>query len=355
MLSGGGTGGSVAPLIALAEELKRQDSSLEFLWVGTKKGVEFSMVEEAAIPFFAISSGKLRRYFSLRNFTDTFMIALGFFQSLHLLWRWQPSIVVSAGSFVSVPLIWAAWLLRIPILVHQMDITPGLANKLVAPFASVVTVTFEQSLSDYGSKARLIGNPVRSEIKKVHLLDRYNAISRFGFKNDLPIVLIVGGGTGAEAINRFVMDTLPELTINARIIHQTGTSKSRAENNPRYRSFDFMDTTTLTEAFAACDLVISRAGLGFITEICYLEKPMILIPMPGTHQEENARVLAEKNSAVVLHQKDLVGDVFARVVTKLLADKASLKELSENAKKVMPANAELEMAKIVQDIMANIK
>lgn len=354
MLSGGGTGGSVTPLIALAEELKRQDETLEFLWVGTKKGVEFTIVEEAAIPFFGISSGKLRRYFSFRNFTDLILIIIGFCQSVILLWRWQPSVLISAGSFVAVPLTWAAWLMRIPVLVHQMDITPGLANKLMAPFAKVVTVTFRQSLDDYGSKAKLIGSPVRSEIKKVHLLDRQNAIQRFGFKNDLPIILVVGGGTGAEAVNKIVIDALPELTMHARVIHQTGLSKSMAENNPRYRAFEFLDSTTLTEAFAACDLVISRSGIGFITEICFLGKPMILIPMPNSHQEENARVLAESDSAIVLRQNELTGDVFTKVVLKLLSDKQLMQVIGDNAKKVLPDNAEAEMAKIVQEIMANI-
>ncbi|MEI8361049.1 MAG: undecaprenyldiphospho-muramoylpentapeptide beta-N-acetylglucosaminyltransferase [bacterium] len=353
LLSGGGTGGSVTPLIALVEELKLNNDGLEFLWLGTKKGIEFEMVDEAAIPYVSIASGKFRRYFSLFNISDILKIFYGFWQSLFVLLKFKPAIVVTAGSFVAVPVAIAAWVLRIPVLVHQMDFVPGLANRIMAPFARVITVVFARSLNDYGAKARLIGNPVRPEIKKVHLLDRQNAIHRFGFKDDLPIILVVGGGTGAEAINKLVVESLAELTLHARIIHQTGASKTRSENNPRYIAFDFLDSTTLTESFAASDIVISRAGLGFITEISYLGKPMVLIPMPNSHQEENARMIGEMNAAIVLKQNELTPELFAKIIMKLLEDKKLLDELAVSSKKIMPANAAEAMAEIVTETLIN--
>ena len=160
LLTGGGTGGSVAPLLAIAESLTMQD----FLWLGTKSGPERKMVEEAGIKFKAISGGKLRRYFSFKNLGDIFKIKLGFFQSLFIMLKWRPNLVMSAGSFISVPVVYAAWLLRVPALIHQQDVKAGLANKLMAPFSKVITVAFEKSLADYGKKAIWIGNPVRQSL-----------------------------------------------------------------------------------------------------------------------------------------------------------------------------------------------
>ena len=165
ILTGGGTGGSVAPLLGVAEMLQRRDAKscvstdagYEFLWIGTKHGPERAMVEREKIEFIAIPSGKMRRYASFKNFIDPFFILAGFFKSLYIILKWKPDFVMSAGSFVSVPVIWAAWLLRVPSLVHQQDARPGLANVLMAPFAGVITVTFEKSLMDYGKKAVWIG------------------------------------------------------------------------------------------------------------------------------------------------------------------------------------------------------
>ena len=157
MLTGGGTGGSVSPLLAVVDELKKQGDYYSFVWVGTKKGPEKFMVEREGIKFITIANGKLRRYFCLQNFIDPFKIIFGFFQSIKILNKERPKIVMSAGGFVSVPAVWAAGLLRIPVLIHQLDARPGLANKLMAPFASVVTTTFEKSVNDYGNKAEWIG------------------------------------------------------------------------------------------------------------------------------------------------------------------------------------------------------
>ena len=165
LFTGGGTLGSVMPLLAVLEELKLRDPGLDFLWVGTGKGPEKQIVETGGAHFKSIISTKLRRYFDARNFFAPFFIVLAFFQSFFLLRKERPSIVVSAGGFVGLPLIWAAWCQKIPILIHQEDAIPGLANRLAAPFAKKITVTFPKSADAYPkNKTAILGNPVRAEI-----------------------------------------------------------------------------------------------------------------------------------------------------------------------------------------------
>ena len=248
LLTGGGTGGSVAPLLAVAEELNNpinppaplcKGGKYEFLWLGTKYGPEKEMIastsfgagEKAGIKFRAISGGKWRRYFSLKNFSDLIKIKIGFWQSLWIMIKWRPDLVISAGSFISVPVVWAAWVLRVPILIHQQDVQPGLANKLMAPLAKVVTVTFEKSLNDYGKKAVWLGNPTRRSLEIPNPKFQIQNLN-----NNLPVVLIVGGGTGAEAINDLVWQSLGELTKFCQIIHITGKNKGMLNDKPELRA-----------------------------------------------------------------------------------------------------------------------
>ena len=163
ILTGGGSGGPVTPLLALADDLRA--GGFDIAWIGTRAGIEKQIVSEAAIPYHSIAAGKFRRYFSWHNIIDPFKILVGFFQSISLLTTLGPRLVITAGAFVSVPVVWAAWALRIKVIVHQEDIRPGLANRLMAPCADVVTVTFEESLKDYGNKARWTGNSVRQEFR----------------------------------------------------------------------------------------------------------------------------------------------------------------------------------------------
>ncbi|MBU4014724.1 glycosyltransferase, partial [Patescibacteria group bacterium] len=170
LLTGGGTGGSVAPLLAISDVGCRMSDvgKFKFTWIGTRNGVEKQMVQKENIKFISIASGKFRRYFSIKNFIDLFKIIFAFFQSLAILIKEKPALVMSAGSFVSVPVVWAAWLLRVPVLIHQQDVRHGLANKLMAPFANVITVTFEKSLADYGKKAVWTGNPAQNTKTRKH-------------------------------------------------------------------------------------------------------------------------------------------------------------------------------------------
>jgi len=281
------------------------------------------------VVFRAISSGKLRRYFSLKNFTDIFKIFFGCIESFFILVRNRPSLVISAGGFVSVGVVWSAWILRIPILIHQQDIRPGLANKLMAPFARVVTSTFKKSLKDYGTKAVWTGNPIQDSVEIL------NEENYFEIKKGLPLVLVVGGGTGAEAINELIENNLNSLSEFAQIIHITGKGKRDREIYKNYSSFEFLEHDYMLEALKKSELVISRAGLGFLTELSFFGKPSILIPMPDSHQEDNARIFKEKGAAIVLNQKELTSEDFLFNIKKILNNEDLKKKLGENIKKII--------------------
>jgi UDP-N-acetylglucosamine--N-acetylmuramyl-(pentapeptide) pyrophosphoryl-undecaprenol N-acetylglucosamine transferase len=358
LLTGGGTGGSVSPLLAVAEELNNlptppyQGGGLEFSWVGTKRGVEREMVEKAGIKFIAIPSGKLRRYLSVKNFLDPFKIIAGFFKSLFIILEFRPSLIMTAGAFVSVPVVWAGWLLRVPVLVHQQDVRPGLANKLMAPFANTITVAFEKSLKYFGKKAVWTGNPIQLTITN-YQLSIEKVYKEFELNKDLPTVLIVGGGTGAEAINKLVWGSLDELRKICQIIHIVGKDKSKKLEVKNYKSFEFLDHKKVMEIMQVADLVVSRAGLGFLTEISSLAKPAILIPFSDSHQEDNARIFGEKNGVIILNQNKLTPEIFISKIKDLLNNKKLLKELGNNAGKVMKKGANEEMARIVERITRN--
>ena len=249
------------------------------------------------------------------------------------------------------PLVWAAAYRRIPILIHQQDIRPGLANKLMAPLARVVTITFEKSFIDYGPRAVLTGNPLKDvssfEIKKIETRNRY------GFRIDEPLVLVIGGGTGAKAINDLVIESLPNLLSICQLVHLTGRGKKTTSENKfeNYQSFEFLDQNEVLSLMASADLVISRCGLGVLTELSSLAKASILIPMPNSHQEENAAVFKDREAAVVLNQSDLNPGSIVSEIKKLLSDDKSRARLSKNISKVMKPDAARNIAAIIWEIV----
>lgn len=357
MLSGGGTGGSVTPLLAVAEVLLAESKELEVVFIGTRQGPEKELVAAFAGPrplrFIPLKSGKWRRYFSWRNFFDLFRIGVAFFQALQILRTEKPDLVVSAGSFVSVPLIWAAAFKKIPILIHQQDVRPGLANRLMAPFARAITVTFEKSLIDYGPKAALIGNP----IKDLGSYQEGLALTRQKYQLGAqePLLLVIGGGTGARAINEIFFEIGAELSADYRIIHLTGTGKlprPGAKKFPEnYRLFEFLPHEEVLALLAAADLVVSRAGLGVLTELAALKKASIIIPMPQSHQEDNAALVKQAGAALVFEQAEAVPLFLKQAIRELLGDPEKRAVLGQKISRLISGQAAAKMAGIIWEML----
>lgn len=330
ILTGGGTGGSVVPLLAVAEEMAKQRPGTKFLFIGTRRGdPEKLLAEKKNISYQGIFCGKLRRYFSFRNIIDLVFLILGFIQSIFIILEFKPQAILSAGGFVAVPLSIAAWFCRVPVFIHQQDIIPGLTNKIIAPLAKKITVSFEESLKDYSrNKVILTGNPVRSEILKG---SRQRAVEKFGLQKEWPVLLIIGGGTGALFINQIVFKIIPKLSEFCQIIHLTGRGKNKGAEikNKRYHQYEFLNQE-MPDAFCVADLVVSRAGLGVLTELAALAKPAILIPIPDSHQEANAKYFLKNEAAVVLNQKILTEEELLKKIQDLLNSPKDLKKLGKN-------------------------
>lgn len=351
MLSGGGSGGPVTPLLEITKTLKTLKADLEFVFVGTETGPERKMVADFGdLRFVTLPAGKFRRYFSLKNISDIFLIISAFFKSFNLLKKEKPSIVISVGSFASVPLIYAAALLKIPVLIHQQDIRPGLANRLMAPCATVITAVFEKTLVDYGPKAVLTGNPISLPDKEIVFDEALNKL----FSGDKPLVFILGGGTGAVAINNILKEARVELLKFCNIIHVSGKDKNDANNNvisDNYLSVEFLNHDKVMAIMAKSSLVVSRCGLATLSEISALKKPAILIPIPGSHQEDNAEAFARAEAALVLHQKYLNSNIFIEEIKRLINNQELLDKYAKNVYNLMEKGASEKIANIILEII----
>lgn len=327
-LTGGGTAGSVTPLLAVAEQLRQHE-----LWfVGTKHGVERSLVPNY-VRYLSVPAGKLRRYFDWRNLVDPVVVVVAFFYSLWLIVRYAPEVIVSAGSFVSVPVVWAAWWCNVPVVIHQQDLQVGLATRLMRLAAHQVTMAFpEIPLRD----AAHIGNPVRSLTPTTQ---------QFKLDTTVPTVLIFGGGTGAAAINRLVT---PELCAQANVIHLTGKGKAGLTPAPaRYHQFELL-TEAMPEALHVADVVVCRAGLGTLSELAVLKKPTIVIPIPQSHQEHNAKYFADHKAVVSLNQLQLTPTLFTQTILRLLADQAERQRLAEAIGQMNRVDAATRLATMIE-------
>lgn len=353
VLAGGGSGGPVVPLLAVAEQIKKNHPKAEFLLIGTQSGPERLMADKAGMAFMAIPAGKWRRYFSLANFITPVEVLRGFFRSRAILKDFRPDCILGAGSFVQVPVIWAAKTLSIPVVIHQQDLAVSLANRLCEFAASQITVSFEDSLVSFSSglglfykknkeKVVLTGNPFRAALKGA---SRDMAQKNFNLHPRLPTLLVMGGGTGAAFINKLIEKSLPELAKTVQIIHSTGVSRGKAEQSENYRPYEFI--TDMASAYAAADIVLSRAGLSTITELSNLGKVSIIIPMPDSHQEINAFFLFQERAALVIDQNTLTPLVLINLIRKLLFDHKLQLELKENISKIMPKNSTEKIADIV--------
>ncbi len=340
MFAGGGTAGPVTPLLAVLDEMKKKWGKVEAHWVGTVDGPERRLIAERGLPFTALRAAKIDRFLSLRNLAAPFLFVASCIRAWDVLGCVRPDVVVAAGAFVAVPVVMMARLRGIPTLIHQLDVRPGLANKLMAPFATAITVTFEKSVGDFAArKTSWTGAPVRETI----LYPKTNSLP---LRSDKPVVLVFGGGTGAQAINEMVTSSVDELTAKLQVVHITGAGKGKPVERPDYHRYEFL-SAEMGEAYAKAHVVVTRAGLGTILELAALGKPAIVIPIPNSHQEDNAEVLMEAQAAWVLEQSLLSPQEFAAAVIRLCEDKEEQAKLSAKIGAFYRADA---AAKIIEKI-----
>ena len=276
VLTGGGTAGHVTPNIALIARLKEEGYKISY--IGSYTGIEKTLIEEQGIPYYGISSGKLRRYFDLKNFTDPFRVLKGFGEARKLLKKLQPDIVFSKGGFVSVPVVVAAGRLKIPTIIHESDMTPGLANRLCIPSAVKVCCNFPETKSHLPEgKAVVTGTPIRQELLPG---DPQKGRDFTGFTSDKPVILIIGGSLGAQAVNTAVRNILPQLLPEFQVVHLCGKGKKDESLTglTGYVQYEYIEKE-LADLFAMADIVISRAGANAICELQALKKPNLLIPL----------------------------------------------------------------------------
>lgn len=276
IMTGGGSAGHVTPNLALVPSLKKLGYEIQY--IGSMDGIEKDIIKGEDIKYHAISSGKFRRYFNLKNFTDPLNVVKGIVQAKKIIKIEKPDIVFSKGGFVSVPVVIAARLCKIPVITHESDVTPGLANKLSIPFCTKVCVTFPESLKHISkNKGILTGTPIREEL---FTGSRLKGIKLCNFAEDKPIILIIGGSLGSKVINKVVRECLDEILIDYNVIHLCGKGNlsEKLRNKKGYNQYEYVKDD-LKHLMHAADLVISRAGANAIFEILALKKPNILIPL----------------------------------------------------------------------------
>ncbi|ENK1242750.1 undecaprenyldiphospho-muramoylpentapeptide beta-N-acetylglucosaminyltransferase [Clostridium sporogenes] len=306
IMTGGGTAGHVTPNLALVPELKKLEYEIKY--IGSIEGIERRIIEKEGIEYFPISSGKLRRYFDLKNFSDPFKVLKGVFQAKKIIKREKPDIVFSKGGFVTVPVVIAAHLNKIPVIAHESDITPGLANKLAIPYCTKVCVTFPESVKHIkGDKAVLTGTPIRKELLEGSKIKGKELCK---FKDDKPILLIIGGSLGSKIINEIVRKNLDSILSTFNIIHICGKSNldENLENRMGYTQFEYVNEE-LPDLMKASNLVISRAGANVIYELLALKKPNLLIPLSKKSsrgdQILNAASFKKSGYSLVLQEEDV--------------------------------------------------
>jgi UDP-N-acetylglucosamine--N-acetylmuramyl-(pentapeptide) pyrophosphoryl-undecaprenol N-acetylglucosamine transferase len=349
LFTGGGTGGHIFPIIAIAEEMKKKDANLNLAYIGPSDFTSKTFLPQAKIKAFYISSGKFRRYFSIGTFffniIDLFIkIPLGIFQAFIIMFFTAPDVIISKGGFGSIPVVIAGWILRIPIFMHESDVVPGLANKIGSKLSEKVFVSFPTSEMEYFPKKKMIesGNPVRDVLTRGN---REEAVKLFNLTSEKPVVLILGGSQGSSRINEVILDVLVDILQEFEIIHQTGLAGFKIVQNESlamideglrryYHPYFFLDEKELALAYAISDCIVSRSGAGTIFEIALLKKPSILIPLPESaqnHQVRNAYSYAKNGACLVLEEGNFTHHFFLE----------KLREVFKEDKETMVKGAEV--------------
>jgi len=363
LFTGGSTGGHIFPIVAVARQLKKiyvdnlKGDKLEMLFLGAG-GLSERILKKEGITVKTISAGKLRRYFSFKTLLDFIKIPFSFCESIFYIYIWMPDIIFSKGGYDSFPVVFSGWLYRIPVLIHESDTIPGLANRLSSKFSKKIGVSFSFAEKYFPKKkTALIGNPIRKEIvekcilnnqeEKQKIKNNYNIISQN------PVIFVLGGSQGAEKINNLILLALPQLLEKYEIIHQYGNNnykniKAKLIKLSNYHLFPFLDENQMSDIYFIADLIISRAGAGSIGEIATCGKPSILIPLPksaGDHQRQNAMVYSQSGSGVVLEQSNLKPNLLLNEISKILNNNKLYKKMSDNAKNFSRPEAAEKIAK----------
>ncbi len=347
VFTGGGTGGHIFPILALVREMKRQNSGseLKIYYLGPSDSYAVDLLIKEGVKCRKIITGKIRRYFSLRNIFDFLKVPIGIIQSFFWLFFLAPDIIFSKGGHGSFPVSLIANLFNIPLFLHESDAVPGLASKISSNWAMEIFVSFLNKKEFPNEKIVFLGNPVR---KEVFSGSKEKAKEIFNLQADKPLILILGGSQGAQIINETILDILPDMLRQFEIIHQTGRKNLKsvkAESNviipeeelkKYYHLYDFLKENEYAQAFAACDFVVSRAGSGSIFEIAANAKPAILIPLPDSaqdHQLKNAYAFQESGGGEVIEQKNLTGNFLLEKLKHLSSRPDILLEMSKNSQR----------------------
>lgn len=332
VLTGGGTAGHVTPNLALLPSLRKEE--FEIHYIGSYNGIERRLIEDAGIPYDGISSGKLRRYFDIKNFSDPLRVLKGYGQAKRLMKQYRPDIVFSKGGFVSVPVVLAAKHYKIPVIIHESDMTPGLANKICIPAAQKVCCNFPETLNYLPKdKAVLSGSPIREELLTG---DRLSGLQYAGLSSNRPVILVIGGSLGSVTVNHAVRSILPKLLPQFQIIHICGKGNLDESliGTSGYVQYEYVDKP-LRHLFAAADLIISRAGANSICEILALRKPNILIPLSAAasrgDQILNANSFAKQGFSTVLEEEVLTSDTLYQAVSETYKKRISFIEAMEKS------------------------
>lgn len=317
VLTGGGTAGHVTPNIALLPALREADFDIHY--IGSFEGIESRLIPDFDIPYYGISTGKFRRYFDLKNFSDPFRVMKGYLDAKKILKELKPDVVFSKGGFVSVPVVRAAADLKIPCIIHESDMTPGLANKLCIPVASKVCCNFPETMNGLPSgKAVLTGTPIRTELTKGNPVSAYELCD---FTSEKPVIMVIGGSQGSASINQVVREALPKLLNDFQVVHLCG--KDKVDNLmlsvPGYKQFEYIKHE-LKDIFSIADIVVSRAGANAICELLALQKPNILIPLSaGSRGDQilNAASFEEQGFSILIKEEALDIDILTKKIYEL--------------------------------------
>ncbi len=322
VLTGGGTAGHVTPNIALLPALQRE--GYEVHYIGSYDGIEKKLIEGMNIPYYGISSGKLRRYFDPKNFTDPFKVIKGYFEAKALIKKIKPDVIFSKGGFVTVPVVLAAKGAKVATIIHESDMTPGLANRICIPSASKVCANFPETVKYLpAGKAELTGTPIRKELFRGN---KIKGLSFCNFSANMPVLLVMGGSTGSVIVNEAVRSILPDLLKTYQVIHLCGKGKvdTSLNNMKGYVQYEYI-SNELSDLLACSDVVISRAGANAICELLALRKPNILIPLSQASsrgdQILNAESFEKQGYSFVVKEESLNKDILLNAIQTVYKNK----------------------------------